>query len=221
MPELRLVIFDVDGTLVDSQGLIVASMNAAFSAVGFEAPSRKDILGIVGLSLEHALERLAPSGADHAAMLAAYRAHYFESRSRDGTPATSPLFPKVREVLDRLAADPWTMLAVATGKSKRGLDALIEGHGLEGVFSSLQCADFHPSKPHPSMIEAALGEAGVDKSRTVMVGDTSFDIDMARSAGVKSIAVSWGYHDASQLGADAVIDGFEALPQTIERLLEK
>lgn len=220
MSELRLVIFDVDGTLVDSQGLIVASMNAAFQAVGLDEPSRADVLGIVGLSLGDAFERLAPSGADHEAMLTAYREHYFSTRSREGTPTTSPLFPHVRSVIEDLRADPWTLLAVATGKSKRGLDALVEGHGLQGVFASLQCSDFHPSKPHPSMIEAALRETGAEKSRTVMVGDTSFDIDMARAAGVKSIAVSWGYHDVSDMAADAVIDSFDELPKTIERLLE-
>ncbi len=220
MPDLRLVIFDVDGTLVDSQALIVASMNEAFRSVGLEAPSRNAVLGIVGLSLEGAFERLSPSDADQEAMLAAYREYYFSARTRDGTPATSPLFPHVREVLEELRADPWTLLAVATGKSKRGLDALIEGHGLKGMFSSLQCSDFHPSKPHPSMIEAALRDTGVTQSRAVMVGDTSFDIDMARSAGVKSVAVSWGYHEVSDMGADAVIDYFEQLPATLERLLE-
>lgn len=220
MNDIKLVIFDVDGTLVDSQGLIVASMAAAFDTVGLPVPLRSDILGIVGLSLEEAFARLAPTVADHSAMLEAYRAHYFEARSKEGTPATSPLIPKARETLAILGSDPWMFMAVATGKSQRGLESLIEGHDLKGVFASLQCADFHPSKPNPAMIEAILADTGAARSRTVMVGDTSFDIDMARAAGVKSIAVSWGYHPAETLGADAVIYSFDELPATVERLLE-
>jgi len=219
MPELRLVIFDVDGTLVDSQGLIAASMGAAFASVGLDAPTRPQVLNVVGLSLELSMATLAPT-ADHAKMIDAYRAHYFNTRSKEGTPATSPFFDGAREVLALLHAQPWTLLAIATGKSKRGVDALIEGHRLEGLFSSLQCSDFHPSKPHPSMILEALSETGVDASRAVMIGDTSYDIEMARAAGVKSIGVSWGYHLPETLGADEVITGFADLPATIDRLLE-
>ena len=113
-----------------------------------------------------------------------------------------------------LAAQPNTLLGVATGKSKRGLDKLIEGHGLQGVFQTQQVADFHPSKPHPSMLLAALRDTGVEVQNAVMIGDTSFDMEMAKSAGCRAIAVAWGYHDQARLlraGADCVVQTMDDL----------
>lgn len=95
---------------------------------------------------------------------------------------------------------------------------MIERHGLEGLFVSQQVADFHPSKPHPAMVLAALADTGVDASRAVMLGDTTYDMDMGRAAGVGTIGVSWGYHDAANLNADIVIDDFAALPAAIDKL---
>lgn len=204
---LRLILFDVDGTLVDSQGHIVASMEAAFREEGLAAPDRAQILGIVGLSLEPAMIRLAPgAGAGRRARLvAAYRRHYAALRREAGAAAASPLYPGVAEMLRALAAEPFTLLGVATGKSARGLEAVLDAHGLGPIFVTRQVADHHPSKPHPSMIHAAMSETGVGRGRTVMVGDTSFDLDMARAAGVRSVAVAWGYHPAEALaGADCI-----------------
>ena len=222
MSELRLVIFDVDGTLVDSQGLIVRSMEAAFDGVGLPSPSRNAIKGIVGLSLDRAVALLAPTASDNEAqrIVQTYKDAFFTYRSAEGAAASSPFFSGAREVLDQLRADPWTLLAVATGKSKRGLDALIEAHGLEGYFVSRQVADFHPSKPHPSMIFTAVDEAGVARSRTVMVGDTTYDMDMAKAAGVAAIGVSWGYHAVETLSADRIVGDFAELPAAINELLE-
>lgn len=197
---LRLAIFDVDGTLVDSQASIVAAMTAAFAALGLPVPSRTQILSIVGLSLDHAMLRLVPEqDADtRARLVEAYKQAYFEHRLAQGA-AHSPLFPGALEVLQQLHADPEVLLAVATGKSRRGLDGLIEAHGLERFFVSRQVADDHPSKPHPSMIHTAIAESGAAPADAVMIGDTTFDMDMAQAAGIAGLGVGWGYHDAAAL----------------------
>ncbi|MEM8656311.1 MAG: HAD-IA family hydrolase [Pseudomonadota bacterium] len=214
---MRLVIFDVDGTLVDSQADIVASMADAFAAVGRKAPSRQDILSIIGLSLPAAMRRLAPE-ADHDTMVARYKESYAALRMTKGA-ASSPLYPGARAALDRLTAQADILLGVATGKSKRGLDSLIAAHGLEGVFVTRQVADFHPSKPHPSMLHAAMNDAGVDAKDAVMIGDTSFDADMARAAGIAFVGVSWGYHPVAHLtGAHSVLDDFSELDAALSAL---
>lgn len=215
--DLRLVIFDVDGTLVDSQGDIVASMTAAFDDAGLPVPDRATILGIVGLSLDVAMQRLAPD-ADAARMVRTYKDAYAQLRITKGA-ASSPLYPGARASLDHFAGRDDVVLGVATGKSKRGLDGLIEAHGLEGMFVTRQVADFHPSKPHPSMIEAALREAGVEPRDAVMIGDTSFDMDMAANAGVAGIGVTWGYHPRAHLSAARhVVDDFAALPAAVDKV---
>ena len=216
---LRLILFDVDGTLVDSQSDIVSSMVSAFDHVQLSAPDRSRILSIVGLSLPRAMAELAPDAdaSTHDAMVAAYKNQYMALRAAAGSQHSSPLYPGVRQVLDALRDVPENLLGVATGKSQRGLDALIDGHALDGMFVTRQCADHHPSKPHPSMIWQAMQDTGVSPSETVMIGDTSFDMDMARAAGVFALAVSWGYHDRMRLsGADRIIDRVDALPGAIE-----
>lgn len=218
---LRAVIFDVDGTLVDSQGDILEAMTIAFQAQGLTPPSRDAVLGIVGLSLDVAIPRLAPD-VDHmicAAMVQGYKDAYVEMSRTAGTRRSSPLYPGARAALDVLRARDPVLLGVATGKSRRGLDKLIKAHGFEGVFHSRQCADDHPSKPHPAMLLQAMRELGVEPHQTVMIGDTSFDLDMAHAAGARFIGVSWGYHPVSALaGADLVIDSFAQLPDALDTI---
>ncbi|MCV3273718.1 HAD-IA family hydrolase [Roseobacter sinensis] len=214
---MRLVIFDVDGTLVDSQADILAAMAEAFAAVGERAPARADVLGIVGLSLDVAMQRLAPA-ADHGRMVAAYKDAYVALRAQTGAAQSSPLYPGAQEMLERLGAEPDVLLGVATGKSRRGLDKLLEAHGLDGVFVTQQVADFHPSKPNPSMLYQAMAEVGASKAQTVMIGDTSFDMEMAAAAGVPGFGVSWGYHPVKALhAAHTVADDFAALETALAR----
>lgn len=213
---LRLVIFDVDGTLVDSQADILAAMGRAFDAVSLPAPERAKILGIVGLSLDVAMARLAP-GSDHTRMVQAYKDAYMNLRAKTGAAQSSPLYPGARDALTRLSARDDLVLGVATGKSKRGLDKLIEGHGLEGVFVTQQVADFHPSKPHPSMIHQAMSDVGAQADQTAMIGDTSFDMEMAVAAGVYGLGVKWGYHPVGALRAARVIlSDFSELDNALE-----
>lgn len=214
---MRLILFDVDGTLVDSQAHIVASMEAAFLAVGRTAPSREETLSIVGLSLPQAMTVLAPDG-ETAVLVEAYKSAYQDLRSSHGESAASPLFPGIQAVLEELQTQPETLLGVATGKSRRGLDHVMEVHGLGGYFHTRQDADGHPSKPHPSMALAALEETGC--SRGVMVGDTTFDLEMGRAAGLATLGVTWGYHSVDRLRphADALVGQVRDIPAALDRL---
>jgi len=214
-----LVVFDVDGTLVDSQDHIRAAMGAAFAANNLPAPPGARVLSIVGLSLPQAVATLAPElpPATRARVVEAYKAS-FMGHSGAEPPA---LFPGAMAALDGLAGRGDVILGVATGKSRRGLDRLILGHGLKGRFQTCQVADDHPSKPHPAMLLAALSETGIPAERAVMVGDTTYDIDMARAASVASIGVRWGYHPPEALqaaGAASLITGFGDLIPALERI---
>lgn len=216
MSSLRLIVFDVDGTLIDSQESIYACLCATFDRLGRPRLPRAVALSVVGLSLPEAFARLLPDAeADEvAAAVAAYRAAFLDLRAAGRAEDAAPLFPGARALLDALLAEPGLVLGVATGKARRGLDHALALHGLEGHFATLQTADDHPSKPHPSMLWRALEETGVAPERAVMVGDTSFDLEMGRAAGVRSIGVAWGHHPRATLaaaGADAVAADFAAL----------
>ncbi|WP_374409050.1 HAD-IA family hydrolase [Pelagerythrobacter sp.] len=195
---VRLAVFDCDGTLVDGQASICIAMETAFAGAGLPTPDRHDIRRIVGLSLPQAVRLLAPD-ADEARRhhaVDAYK-HAFRTSRLDGT-LEEPLFDGIADLLGLLAGRGWT-LGVATGKSDRGLAGCLATHGIAEHFVTLQTADRHPSKPDPAMLEAALAEAGAQADNSVMIGDTTFDMDMARAAGVRAIGVAWGYHTAQEL----------------------
>ena len=206
----KLVIFDCDGTLVDSQHNIVSAMGAAWARHDLPAPLAADVRRIVGLTLEAAIARLLPEADDakHRALAAAYReiVHDLRVNNAQGT-ADEPLFPGVRELIEALAA-PEIFLGVATGKNLRGLEHTLQVHGLRERFHTLQTADLCRGKPHPEMVLKAMAETGMDAAATVVIGDTSFDMEMARAAGATAIGVAWGYHETAELtraGAHAVI----------------
>jgi phosphoglycolate phosphatase len=221
MTGLRLVVFDVDGTLVDSQDHIHGAMEHAFAEVGHALPSRSDILSIVGLSLPEAMARLVPDlpVATQAALVEAYKGSFGRMRAD----RLSPLFEGMTDLLTRLRAEPGTLLGVATGKSRRGLSHVLAGHGLQDHFITMQVADDHPSKPHPSMLLSALRETGVAARDAVMIGDTTYDIEMGRAAGYHTIGVTWGYHKPTALvaaGAGRVVGTADALAREIDRIWE-
>jgi len=211
----RLVVFDVDGTLVDSQADILGAMTLAFAAVGLPMPPREAVLNIVGLSLPQAFARLMP-GAEVSViegLVEGYKSSFGTVRAGN----LSSLYPGARAALDGLLAQGDLVLGVATGKSRRGLDHVLSAHALDGHFVTTQVADDHPSKPHPSMLQACLAETGARGG--VMIGDTSYDIEMGRAAGFLTLGVSWGYHPVAELeraGADLVIDSYAALDGALE-----
>ena len=218
---LRLVIFDVDGTLVDSQSDILGAMHLTFAAQGLATPPRGEVLGVVGLSLDVLMPRLAPDAdaATLAGLVQGYKDAYMSLRADQVGEVSSPFYPGARATLETLHAQPDVLLGVATGKSRRGLDKLIEVHGLEGMFITQQVADFHPSKPHPSMILQALSDTGIEAADAVMLGDTSFDMEMAQAAGVTGIGVSWGYHAPARLtAAKHLVESFDAVPALLDTI---
>jgi phosphoglycolate phosphatase len=202
----RLAVFDCDGTLSDGQAAVCGAMERAFADCGLIAPPGHQVRRIVGLSLPVAMRRLAPeSGADELdRLVAAYKQAFFLART-EGRVA-EPLFSGMDPLLRSLHGGGW-QLGIATGKSDRGLTGLLATHELTDLFVTLQTADRHPSKPHPAMLEAAMAETGSMPASTVMIGDTTFDIEMARAAGCRALGVAWGYHAPEELvaaGAEAV-----------------
>ena len=219
---MKLVIFDCDGTLVDSQHNITAAMAYAFTAHGLTPPAVPDILSVVGLSLPESFRVLA--GQHPAATQRTLAEHYRDAfvsgkleRRRD-----EMLYPAIKETVAALAAREDTLLGVATGKSKRGVQRLFDQEGWHGSFHTIQTADDHPSKPHPSMIQRAMAEAGVSAAETIMIGDTAFDMAMARNAGVGALGVAWGYHAHDRLvqaGAQTIVARGPDLLAAIDRML--
>ena len=199
-PRTRLAVFDCDGTLADGQAAISRSMERAFASCGLACPPRHEVLRIVGLSLPVAIRRLVPDAGEdaHGALVVAYKEAFFQARTSGEH--SEPLFDGIDALVRSLHGGGCT-LGIATGKSDRGLKGLLAAHGLADFFATLQTADRHPSKPHPAMLEAALFAAGVAPGDAVMIGDTVFDMDMARAAGVRAIGVDWGYHTADELHA--------------------
>ena len=206
----KLCVFDLDGTLVDSQHHIVAAMQAAFSAEHITPPSKAEVRQIVGLPLEHAVRRLAPTaaGLQIERIGDGYREAYFSMKQACG--AAEPLMDGAMDALNQMEVEDW-QLAIVTGKGRRGLLEVLDAHGIKQRFATLKSADDGPGKPDPTLLYEAMDECGVGPERAVMVGDTTFDLQMARRAKVTGIGVSWGYHSVAALeaeGARTVLKSF-------------
>lgn len=220
--QIKLAIFDCDGTLVDSQHSIVAAMNAAFDAHGFGRPPAFAVRRVVGLPLIMAIAKLLPDVGHqvHESLTRAYKDAFAKSRGLGQV--MDPLYPGAALALAAAANEGW-LLGVATGKSRRGLDNTLEQHGLIERFVTLQTSDIGQGKPHPDMLLRALAETGVEALNAVMIGDTAFDMEMAKSAQVVAIGVTWGYHEREELrasGARILIDEFGQLPKALASLME-
>ena len=209
---MALIVFDCDGTLVDSQPLIARTMAAAFRDHDLEAPSATRTGRIVGMALEHGIEVLLPAGGpDPRDVAATYRRIYQRLVAEPG------VIPRAFDgLVDLLAAldGGGTLLGVCTGRARRSLGPILAHNRIEDRFVTLQTGDLHPGKPHPAMLETALAEGGVAPTAALMIGDATFDMEMARNAGVAAIGVAWGAHEPAELidsGARAVAEDVASL----------
>jgi len=215
-----LAVFDCDGTIVDSQHVIVSTATAAWRSFGLEDPNPVEVRQVVGLPLVEAIGRLLPENSpdDHVAIAERYR-DAFQARRSDQD-LHEPLYEGAAEVLQKLDS-AGVLLAIATGKGRRGLDAVLERHGLREYFIVLKTADDGPGKPNPAILLDAMSETGVPANRTAMIGDTVFDIKMACAARTHAVGVSWGYHETDalwQAGADHVVERFSQLPELLQSI---
>lgn len=220
---MRLIVFDMDGTLIDTHALIAEHMGTAFLGAGLAAPTAEASRRIIGLSLPIAIGKLAQS-ADPVlidTLVESYKHHYRASLLKADD--REPLFPGAREALDRLRAVSGTALGIATGKGLAGVNRILGLHRLGDYFVTLQTPDHNPSKPHPGMLLSAMKATGARPEETVMIGDTVFDMDLAAAAGVAAIGVAWGYHEPAELieaGAVEMIESYAQLDEAIVRALD-
>ena len=194
---IKFIVFDWDGTLMDSEAQIVMCLHAAFADLDLEPMDDNTVKNVIGLGLREAIDTLVPGRDDcfHQAFVDAYRTHWFQSES-------SVLFDGTREVLDTIGQNKF-LLGVATGKARRGLDRVLNDTGLTSCFHATRCADEAPSKPHPQMLLDLMEELNVLPEETIMVGDTEYDMEMATNAGAAKIAVRSGVHSGERLNRHA------------------
>lgn len=213
MREYDLVVFDWDGTLMDSTAAIVDAIRLSAQDLGLPVPHTRQAAWVIGLGLHDALRHAVPTLTPERlpAFVERYRHHYLR---RD---AELRLFDGARELLQALRDSP-VPAAVATGKSRIGLERAFEAFGLRSFFVSSRCADEGQPKPHPWMLNELCEELGVEPARTLMIGDTTHDLQMAHAAGAHAVAVTWGAHDPAILDAarpHAVMDDMDALHRWI------
>ncbi|MHB8533974.1 MAG: HAD-IA family hydrolase [Sulfuricaulis sp.] len=212
----ELIIFDWDGTLMDSVAKIVRCFSAALADTDTPDPGEAAIRHVIGLGLDEAMSALLSQAdaARRARVVQRYREHFLNLDRTD-----MPLFPGVRAGLEALTAQGY-LLAVATGKARRGLDRVLRDSGTEQLFCATRCADEAFSKPHPKMLEDILERTGIGADRALMVGDTSYDMQMARHAGMDGLAVTYGVHPRELLAEHAplaCLDSFEEVYAWLQR----
>lgn len=222
MDDLALILFDVDGTLVDSQSEILAAMHDAFAAIKQPVPNRDAILSTVGLSLDHAMMQLVTSNCDTPIISVAVEVYKYSYRKSREAGAMSVLYPGIADLLRKCGAHENWLLGLATGKSRRGVNALVDYYDWRGMFQTIQTADTHPSKPNPAMLHAAVQEKGLSAQRCLFIGDTTHDMQMAKAADVGFVGVSWGYHpvdrfDAAFRVAETPQSVYQAITDWLER----
>ncbi|MCA0421033.1 MAG: HAD-IA family hydrolase [Proteobacteria bacterium] len=217
---MDLIIFDLDGTLINSEAIILEAQYETFRRCGRVHPGREAGLGIVGLTLDIAMAQLAALAEPDDVLTETYRQVFSAMRLQAETDPSldETLFAGVAETLAQLKRHSGLKLGIATGKSRKGAEFIVARHGWQGLFDTVQSADDAPSKPHPGMIQRAIAETGAAPERTAMVGDSSFDIEMAVAAGVVPVAVSWGFQPVEKLvtlGARYVLREFPELPAAL------
>jgi phosphoglycolate phosphatase len=218
----ELAVFDCDGTLVDSQRRIIDAVRGAWAEAQMTPPEDEAIRRIVGLALPQALQKLAPDtdAAGLARLVDGFRATF---HAQESNPAyDEPLYEGALDALTALR-DGGVTLVVATGKGQRGLRKTLTVHGILDWFAVLKTADDGPSKPHPQILEDAMLEVGASPATTVMIGDTAYDMAMARSAGAHCLGVAWGYHapaDLEAYGATRVIHRYTEAPGAVRTFLD-
>lgn len=213
---LKLAIWDMDGTIVDSREVIQTAMVRAFESVGLKPPTYEQTRKIVGLGLQEAVTHLAPDHNDIAGLTEAYRQAFIARRTESDF--KEPLYDGAIETLDRLANDGW-LIAMATGKSHRGIRAIFEMHPLEQYFDTIWCADDGPGKPHPHMCLEAMKALGAAPHQSLIIGDAVHDIRMGLNAGIHTLGVSWGFGEAHELeavGAHQVHHDFATLNASLD-----
>lgn len=211
-------VFDIDGTLVDSRAMITACMDAAFVDAGLPPPGYERIRRVIGLSLNGGLQYLAPDADEalRARIIDSYRAAFFKMRSDPAL--ASPLYEGAANLLSHLAQTGW-VLGIATGKSRRGLDAMIEQFGWQDLFATSWCADDGPGKPHPHMVLENIRAVSADPTRTLVIGDSEHDMAMAVAAGTTAFGVSWGFGTRAEMmaaGATCVMDTMDGLKASLD-----
>ncbi|KKX33715.1 HAD family hydrolase [Rhizobium sp. LC145] len=206
---MKLVLFDCDGTLVDSAGLIHETMRRTFAQFGKPEPKVETTKAIIGLTLDIAIARM--QGKEHVDDEAVEMTAYYKSLFsvvRQDLDFREPLFPGIREVIDAIGPREDLLIGAVTGKSRRGLNLIMETHGFDKYFVVGRTADDCPSKPHPAMVTECCDETGMKPADTLVIGDAIYDMQMAKAAGATAIGVAWGYASVEELrqaGADAIV----------------